>query len=342
MKTSDFDYHLPPELIAQTPLEPRDKSRLIVLDRSNGTIEHRRFCDIVDYVQSGDTMVFNNSRVIPARIIGQRYNSQTKVEILLLRHIDNNIWETLVRPGRKLTVGTRITISGLQKAGNEEIEGEVLEQREEGIRTIRFSNGALLETFGQIPLPPYIHTPLADPERYQTIYARIHGSAAAPTAGLHFTSELLNKLHERGVCLAFVTLHIGLDTFRPVRVEDPNGHSIHKEYGEVNPDVATLLNQTKKQGKRVIAVGTSTVRLIEAAAQSGNVKPHSGWVDLFILPGYGFCVTDAMVTNFHLPRSTLLMLVSAFAGKDFVLRAYELAKGLNYRFYSFGDAMLIL
>jgi S-adenosylmethionine:tRNA ribosyltransferase-isomerase len=342
MKTSDFDYHLPPELIAQTPLEPRDKSRLIVVNRANGTIEHRLFSEIIDYVQTGDTMVFNNSRVIPARIIGKKCNNQTKVEILLLCRLDDNIWGALVRPGRKLTTGTRITISSLSHTGNQEIEAEVLEHHEDGVRTIRFSNGAMIEAFGQIPLPPYIHTPLADPERYQTIYAQIDGSAAAPTAGLHFTYKLLDELRKKGVRLTFVTLHIGLDTFRPVRVEDPNEHSIHKEYGEVSPEVATLLNQTKEQGKRVIAIGTSTVRLIEAAAQSGALKPFGGWVDLFILPGYGFRVTDAMVTNFHLPRSTLLMLVSAFAGKDFVLRAYEQAKGLNYRFYSFGDAMLIL
>jgi S-adenosylmethionine:tRNA ribosyltransferase-isomerase len=342
MKTSDFDYRLPPELIAQTPLERRDKSRLIVLNRSNGTIEHRRFCEIIDYVQSGDTMVFNNSRVIPARIMGQKCNSQTKVEILLLRRLDNNIWETLVRPGRKITTGSKIRISNIHRAGNQEIEAEVLEHREGGIRTIRFSNGALIEAFGQIPLPPYIHNPLTDPERYQTIYAQIDGSAAAPTAGLHFTSKILDELREKGVQLAFVTLHIGLDTFRPVRVEDPNEHSIHKEYGEISPEVAILLNQNKACGKRVLAVGTSTVRLIEAAAKSGKIEPFGGWVELFILPGYGFRVTDAMVTNFHLPRSTLLMLVSAFAGKDFILRAYEHAKRLNYRFYSFGDAMLIL
>ncbi len=342
MKTSDFNYHLPPELIAQAPLEPRDKSRLIVLNRSNGTIGHRRFCEIIDYLQSGDTMVFNNSRVIPARIMGQKCNSQTKVEILLLRRLDNNIWETLVRPGRKITTGSKIKISNIHRARDREIEAEVLEHREGGIRTIRFSNGALIEAFGQIPLPPYIHTPLTDPERYQTIYAQIDGSAAAPTAGLHFTSKLLDELREKGVQLAFVTLHIGLDTFRPVRVEDPNEHSIHKEYGEISPEVAILLNQTKACGRRVLAVGTSTVRLIEAAAKSGKIEPFGGWVDLFILPGYGFRVTDAMVTNFHLPRSTLLMLVSAFAGNDFILKAYEQAQRLNYRFYSFGDAMLIL
>jgi S-adenosylmethionine:tRNA ribosyltransferase-isomerase len=342
MKTSDFDYCLPPELVAQTPLEPRDRSRLMVLHRSARAIEHRRFYEIMDYVESGDTMVLNDTRVIPARIIGHKSNSKTKVEILLLRRLKDNIWETLVRPGRKLIAGTRIMIAGVHHTGSEEIEAEVLERREDGISAIRFPNDTSIEAFGQIPLPPYIHAPLTDPERYQTIYARSNGSAAAPTAGLHFTSELLDELREKGVRLAFVTLHIGLDTFRPVRVEDPKGHVIHKEYGEVNREVATLLNQTKGQGKSVIAVGTSTVRLIEAAAQSGEVKPFGGWVDLFILPGYRFRVTDAMVTNFHLPRSTLLMLVSAFAGKDFILGAYEQAEDLNYRFYSFGDAMLIL
>jgi S-adenosylmethionine:tRNA ribosyltransferase-isomerase len=342
MKTSDYDYHLPPELIAQTPLEPRDKSRLIVLNRDEHAIEHRRFSDIIDYVHSGDTMVFNDSRVIPARIIGQKYNSQTKVEVLLLHRLDNNIWEALVRPGKKLTTGARITISGSGGEAEKAIEVEVLEHREDGIRTIRVSDAGLIEAFGQIPLPPYIHTTLSDPERYQTIYSKIKGSAAAPTAGLHFTSELLNKLREKGVRLSFVTLHIGLDTFRPVRVEDPSEHLIHKEYGEVNEEVADLLNQTKQQGKRVIAVGTSTVRLIEAAAQNGTLKPFNGWVDLFILPGYKFHVTDAIVTNFHLPKSTLLMLVAAFAGRDFILKAYEQAKTHSYRFYSFGDAMLIL
>jgi S-adenosylmethionine:tRNA ribosyltransferase-isomerase len=342
MKTSDFDYHLPPELIAQIPLEPRDQSRLMVLRRNDSSIEHRRFYEIIDYFQSGDTIVFNNSRVIPARIIGQKSNSQTKVEVLLLRRLDNNIWETLVRPGKKVTPGTQIRIADAPYAAGEEMNAEVLEQGEGGIRIIRFSDDSLLEKFGQVPLPPYISTPLADAERYQTIYAQTNGSVAAPTAGLHFTSKLLNELHKKGVRLAFVTLHIGLDTFRPVRVEDPNRHAIHKEYGELNSEVATLINQTKEQGKHVIAVGTSTVRLLEAATQTGTIQPFAGWVDLFILPGYKFRITDVMVTNFHLPRSTLLMLVSAFAGKDFILQAYEQAKSLNYRFYSFGDAMLIL
>ena len=342
MKTSDFDYHLPPELIAQIPSEPRDQSRLMVLRRSDSSIEHWHFYEVIDYLQNGDTMVFNNSRVIPARIMGQKRNSQTKVEVLLLRRLDDNIWETLVRPGRKVTPGTEIRIAGAPHAVDEEMNAEVLEQGESGIRIIRFSDDSLLEKLGQVPLPPYISTPLADTERYQTIYAQTNGSVAAPTAGLHFTSRLLDELQKKGVRLAFVTLHIGLDTFRPVRVEDPNQHLIHKEYGELTPEVATLLIKTKEQGKHVIAVGTSTVRLLEAAVKTGTVQPFAGWVDLFILPGYKFRVADVMVTNFHLPRSTLLMLVSAFAGKDFILQAYEQAKSLNYRFYSFGDAMLIL
>lgn len=342
MKTSDFDYHLPPELIAQIPLDTRDQSRLMVLRRSDGSVEHRHFYEVIDYLESGDLMVFNNSRVIPARIMGQKSDSQTKVEILLLRRLVDNTWEALVRPGRKIRAGTRIAIADINHVRDQGMDAEVLEQRQDGIRTIRFSDDSLIETLGQIPLPPYIHTPLADAGRYQTIYAKANGSVAAPTAGLHFTSELLSCLHKKGVRLAFVTLHIGLDTFRPVRVEDPSRHAIHKEYGELSSEVATLLNQTREQGKKVVAVGTSTVRLLEAAAQSGRVGPFAGWIDLLILPGYRFRVPDVMVTNFHLPRSTLLMLVSAFAGKDFILRAYEQAKSHNYRFYSFGDAMLIL
>ena len=342
MKTSDFDYQLPPKLIAQAPLERRDQSRLMVLHRDGGAVEHRRFYEIINYLGSGDTMVFNDSRVIPARIIGQKSNNVGKVEILLLRRLDNNIWETLVQPGRKLTPGSEIRIVGAPATAGEEMKAEVLEKRDDGISTIHFSDDSLLEKFGRIPLPPYIHTPLEDPERYQTIYAVKNGSVAAPTAGLHFTSELLNQLRNKGVRLAFVTLHIGLDTFRPVRVEDPSRHAIHKEYGELTPEVAAMVSETREQGKKVISVGTSTVRLLEAAAQSGRIEPFRGWVDLLILPGYSFRVTDVMVTNFHLPRSTLLMMVSAFAGKDFILQAYEQAKGLNYRFYSFGDAMLIL
>ena len=342
MKLSDFDYHLPPELIAQTPVEQRDKSRLMVLHRDTGNIEHRTFHEITVYLQGGDTLVFNNSRVIPARLSGQKSDSDTKVEILLLRRLDNGIWETLTRPSRKVTAGTKIKIVNKLTCNTEEVTADVLEQAEGGIRVIRFSDESLLEQLGEVPLPPYIHTPLAEPERYQTVYAKVKGSVAAPTAGLHFTERLLNKLQQKGINFAFVTLHIGLDSFRPVRADDPHQHPIHRENGELNSKTAVLLNQTKTEGKRIIAVGTSTVRLIEAATQAGIIKPYSGWITLFILPGYKFRITDAVITNFHLPKSTLLMLVSAFASRDFVLQAYEQAKNSDYRFYSFGDAMLML
>jgi S-adenosylmethionine:tRNA ribosyltransferase-isomerase len=341
MKVSDFDYHLPPELIAQTPLEPRDRSRLMVLNRADGSISHHHFFEIADYLQQGDTLVFNDSRVIPARLSGIKTDSSTRVELLLLRRLDNCIWETLARPGKKVTVGTEIKLTNKLSETAKEVLAEVIERGENGIRVVRFSDETMLEELGQVPLPPYIHTPLSQPERYQTVYARIKGSVAAPTAGLHFTPGLLKKLQQKGIQFAFVTLHIGLDTFQPVRVEDPKQHPIHTEYGEVSPETAALLNQARKAGKRIIAVGTSTVRLIEATAQSGTVQPLADQVNLFILPGYQFRITDAMITNFHLPKSTLLMLVSAFAGRDFIFKAYEQAMNLGYRFYSFGDAMLI-
>ncbi|UCH51353.1 MAG: tRNA preQ1(34) S-adenosylmethionine ribosyltransferase-isomerase QueA, partial [Chloroflexota bacterium] len=303
MKTSDFDYHLPLELIAQTPVEPRDQSRLMVLCRSGSSIEHHCFYEIGNYLHSGDTIVLNNSRVIPARILGQKGKNYTTVEILLLRRVDNDVWETLVRPSKKVTRGTKIKILSKSDVVYGEINVEVLEQGEDGVRLIRFPDEQLLEKCGRVPLPPYIHTPLADAQRYQTVYAEINGSVAAPTAGFHFTPKLLDELQKKGVQLAFVTLHIGLDTFRPVRTDNPVQHKIHKEYGELTPEVTNLLNQTRKQGKKILAVGTSTVRLLEAAALSGTIQPFSGWVDLFILPGHEFNITDAMVTNFHLPRS---------------------------------------
>jgi len=341
MKISDFDYQLPPELIAQTPVEPRDQSRLMVLHRANSSIEHHYFHEVIDYLHSGDTLVFNNSRVIPARLLGQKSGGVTKVELLLLRRLDNGTWETLVHPGKKVTVGDKINITNKPGEADEGMTAEVLERGESGIRVVHFSNESLLEQLGKVPLPPYIHVPLAEPERYQTVYAKVKGSAAAPTAGLHFTPRLLKKLQQKGIQFTFVTLHIGLDTFRPVRVDDPHHHPIHKEYGEISPETATLLNQAKKQGKRIVAVGTSTVRLIEAATQAATIQPFTGWVDLFILPGYRFRVTDTIITNFHLPRSTLLMLVSAFASREFILQSYEEAKRLGYRFYSFGDCMII-
>jgi len=342
MNINDFDYHLPTRLIAQTPVEPRSQSRLMVLHRDSMSIEHHNFHEIPNYLHEGDTLVFNNSRVIPARLSGQKSDSTTKIEILLLRRLDIGIWETLVHPGKKMTIGTKVNITSKRASNGKGCLAEVLEYGENGIRIIRFSNESLLEELGEVPLPPYIHTPLAEPERYQTVYAKIKGSVAAPTAGLHFVPELLHDLRKKEIQSAFITLHIGLDTFRPVRVEDPHQHPIHKEYGEISSETAALLNNAKKEGRRIIAVGTSTIRLIEAATKDGIIQPFGGWVSLFILPGYRFSITDAIITNFHLPKSTLLMLVSAFASRDFIFQAYEQAKNLGYHFYSFGDAMLIL
>jgi S-adenosylmethionine:tRNA ribosyltransferase-isomerase len=313
----------------------------MVLNRNDGSIAHHHFSEIADYLQPGDTLVFNDSRVIPARLSGLKINNNTKVELLLLRRLDNCIWETLVKPGKKVTEGTEIKLTAPSFKTDKEVLARVMERGENGIRIVRFSDESMLEQLGQVPLPPYIRKPLFEPERYQTVYARIKGSVAAPTAGLHFTPGLLNELQQKEIQFAFVTLHIGLDTFQPVRVEDPRQHPIHTEYGEVSPETATLLNKSRKDGKRIIAVGTSTVRLIEAASRSGTVQPFHEQVSLFILPGYQFRLTDVMITNFHLPKSTLLMLVSAFAGRDFIFKAYEQAMSLGYRFYSFGDAMLI-
>jgi S-adenosylmethionine:tRNA ribosyltransferase-isomerase len=342
MKTSDFDYHLPSELIAQTPVEPRDRSRLMVLNRRHSSIEHRRFFEIVDYLHAGDVLVFNDSRVIPARVKGRR-ETGGRVELLLLRRMDSALWEALVKPSKRVGTGTRLELAG--DADSTKVTAEVTGLGEEGIKVIRFSDEERLLKLGEIPLPPYIHTPLADAERYQTVYARALGSAAAPTAGLHFTPQLLERIEGKGVRLLFVTLHIGLDTFRPVREEDPRNHPIHKEYGVITREVADELSRAKKEGRRIICAGTTTVRLVEAAAQGDNIDripSFEGWVSLLALPGYKFRVTSAMLTNFHLPRSTLLMMVAAFAGRDFILSAYEQAIASKYRFYSFGDAMLIL
>lgn len=344
MKTSDFDYHLPTELIAQTPVELRDHSQLMVLNRSSGLIEHRRFFEIVDYLRAGDALVFNDSRVIPARLKGRKIDTGGKVELLLLRQLDTALWEALVKPGKRVNIGTRIEIISDSIAGNARVWAEITGQGQNGIKVISFSGGKLLSQLGKIPLPPYIHTPLTEPERYQSVYARIPGSVAAPTAGLHFTPQLLSQLERMGVRCLFVTLHIGLDTFRPVREDDPLKHPIHKEYGRLSQEVATELSQAKQEGRRIICVGTTTARIVEEAAQASKtsiLEPFEGWVSLFILPGYQFRMVDALITNFHLPRSTLLMLVTAFAGKDSILRVYEEAIARKYRFYSFGDAMLI-
>jgi S-adenosylmethionine:tRNA ribosyltransferase-isomerase len=339
MKTSDFDYELPLERIAQTAVEPRDHSRLMVLSRKDGDMEHRHFYEVGDYLRSGDVLVCNDSRVIPARLLGRKVGGGAKVELLLLRRLELGVWEALARPGRRLKVGTRVELGE-----GPVIEAQVIEKKETGTVVVSFPDEEALEKAGAVPLPPYIHTPLTNPERYQTVYAQEKGSVAAPTAGLHFTPELMDKLQGKGVRFVFVTLHLGLDSFRPVQVDDPGEHVIHKEYGELTPEVARELNQAKAEGRRVICVGTSAVRMLEHAA-GGNedgVKPFTGWVDLFIWPGHRFKMVDALITNFHLPRSTLLMLVSAFAGRELILQAYLEAMNLNYRFYSFGDAMLII
>ena len=344
MKTSDFDYDLPPEFIAQTPVEPRDSSRLLVLDRTDGAIAHRKFYEITDFLKSGDLLVMNNSRVIPARLFGRKADTGTAVEILLLRRAAlSATWEALVKPGKRLPVGSIVELNSAD--GKIQVSAEIKAILPEGIKEVSFSDELLLPELGQIPLPPYIHTPLADPERYQTVYARDAGSAAAPTAGLHFTPRLLDELNDKGVECLYTTLHIGLDTFRPVQVEDPAQHHIHREYGFVTLEVASRISKAKSEGRRVVCVGTTSVRLLEYAAQkSANaaLDPFKGWVDLLILPGYRFRLVDAMLTNFHLPRSTLMMLVSAFAGGELIKKAYAEAIKEKYRFYSFGDAMFIL
>ena len=348
MKTSDFSYNLPPGLIAQTPVEPRDQARLMVLNRGDGSLGHRRFYEIVDYLREGDVLVFNNSRVIPARLRGRKADSGGKLEILLLRRLSGSSWETLVKPARRTRVGSRLELAGVPVAGGGQevtVTAEVVGVKDGGRRVIRFSDETCLANLGSVPLPPYIRTPLEDPERYQTVYANVSGSVAAPTAGLHFTPELINRLAGRGVSCLFTTLHVGLDTFLPVREENPLEHPIHQEFGLISQEAAGVLSQAKREKRRIICVGTTTVRLLEAAAQASsplNMQPFDGWISLFILPGYRFQMVDALITNFHLPCSTLLMLVTAFAGRDLISQAYQEAIAGKYRFYSFGDAMLIL
>lgn len=340
MKTSDFDYHLPPEYIAQTPVEPRDAARLMVLHRASGKIEHAIFRDLGNYLRAGDVLVINETRVIPARLYGRKIPSGGRVEILLLRRRGEGVWEALVG-GKGLVVGRRLQVDGGPEA-------EILAVFEGARRLVRFAQPIedYLERAGHVPLPPYIHTPLSDPERYQTVFARQPGSAAAPTAGLHFTPALIERLQAQGIRFARVVLHVGLDTFAPVTEEEPHEHKIHTEWCQVSPQNAELINRARREGGRVVAVGTTSVRTLESAARVANpgetVAPIEGPTDLFILPGYRFQAVDAMITNFHLPRSTLLMLVSAFAGREQILSAYEEAKRHGYRFYSFGDAMLIL
>lgn len=345
MKTSDFDYQLPPDLIAQTPLEPRDESRLMTINRNNGTIEHNKFKQLAKFLRPDDVLVMNDSRVIPARLFGKKVPSGGKVEILLLRRLETCSWEALLRPGSRVRPGTRIIIDN-DHANNCKMDlfAEIIEARQHGIKVVTFSDDNLLHTLGEIPLPPYIHHPLERPERYQTVYSNCEGSVAAPTAGLHLTSELLEQIQQKGIECLFLTLHVGLDTFRPVTEDNPQEHVIHQEYGIISPAVAASLCAAKKAGRRIVCVGTTSVRMLEHAAsksESDFIDPFSGWVDLFILPGYRFRATSVMVTNFHLPKSTLLMMVSAFAGKELIEKCYREAIAGNYRFYSFGDAMLI-
>ncbi len=340
MKTSDFYYDLPQELIAQDPLEERSSSRLLVLDRKTGEREHRVFREIVDFLHPGDCLVVNNTKVIPARLMGVKEGTGAGIEVLLLKRCEDNVWETLVKPGKKARPGARISF------GDGLLTGEVLEVVEEGNRRIRFTYEGIfeeiLDRLGQMPLPPYITHQLKDKNRYQTVYARHEGSAAAPTAGLHFTPELLEAIKEKGVKLAHVTLHVGLGTFRPVKVEDVAKHHMHSEFYMIEEEQARLINETKGAGGRVICVGTTSCRTLESAAdEKGVLHAGSGWTDIFIYPGYGFKLMDALITNFHLPESTLLMLVSAFSGKEQVMAAYEEAVKERYRFFSFGDAMFI-
>lgn len=340
MDVKDFYYDLPEELIAQDPLEDRSGSRLLVLDKKTGEVEHKVFRDIIDYIRPGDCLVINNTKVIPARLYGVKEGTEAKIEILLLKRKENDIWETLVKPGKKCKVGTKIAF------GEGLLTGEIVDVVEEGNRLIQFQYEGIfeeiLDRLGQMPLPPYITHQLRDKNRYQTVYAKYDGSAAAPTAGLHFTPELLEQVKQKGAKIAEVTLHVGLGTFRPVKENDVLKHHMHSEFYRIEQSEADKINQTKREGGRVIAVGTTSTRTLEAAAdENGLLREISGWTEIFIYPGYQFKVIDALITNFHLPESTLVMLVSALAGREHVLNAYETAVKEKYRFFSFGDAMFI-
>ena len=340
MKTSDFYYDLPQELIAQDPLEDRSSSRLLHLSMKDGSVEHRHFTDILDYLKEGDCLVVNDTRVIPARLYGHKEETGALIEILLLKRKENDIWECLVKPGKKARPGAKLVF------GDGILKGEIIDVVDEGNRLIQFQYEGIfeeiLDQLGEMPLPPYITHKLEDKNRYQTVYAKNDGSAAAPTAGLHFTQELLQKVQEKGVKIAHVTLHVGLGTFRPVKVDDVENHHMHSEFYVVEEDQAKLINDTKKQGGRVISVGTTSCRTLESATdEDGVLHPGSGWTEIFIYPGYQFKMIDGLITNFHLPESTLMMLVSALAGKDRIMAAYEEAVKERYRFFSFGDAMFI-
>ncbi len=339
MDLHDFDYYLPEELIAQHPIEKRDMSRLMVLDKETGEIEHKLFMDIINYLNEGDCLVLNNTRVIPARLLGEKEGTGGKIEFVLLKRVEGDKWEVILRPGKKAKPGSRFVF------GNGELKAEILEVLDEGNRLVRFIYQGvfeeILDRVGVMPLPPYITEKLENPERYQTVYAKVNGSAAAPTAGLHFTKELLKSLEQKGVKIAYVMLHVGLGTFRPVKVDDITQHKMHSEYYSINKETCDIINDTRQKGKKVVAVGTTSCRVLETVGKNGNIEPCDGWTDIFIYPGYEFKVVDRLITNFHLPESTLIMLVSSLAGRDNVLNAYNLAVKERYRFFSFGDAMFI-
>ncbi|WP_050606753.1 tRNA preQ1(34) S-adenosylmethionine ribosyltransferase-isomerase QueA [Clostridium niameyense] len=340
MKVKDFDFYLPEELIAQHPMEKRDEARLLVLDKNTGNIEHKIFKDILDYLNPGDCLVLNDTRVIPARLIGSKEETGGKMEFLLLKRKEKDVWETLVKPGKRAKIGSKFVF------GNGELKAEVIGMGEGGSRIVKFYYEGIfeeiLDQLGQMPLPPYIKARLEDKEMYQTVYSKDQGSAAAPTAGLHFTEELLKEIENRGIKLAFLTLHVGLGTFRPVKAENIEDHDMHSEFYRITKETADIINSTKNNGGRIIAVGTTSCRTLETVGdESGEVRETSGWTDIFIYPGYKYKIVDALITNFHLPQSTLLMLVSALAGRENIMKAYENAVKEQYRFFSFGDAMFI-
>lgn len=340
MKTEDFDYYLPENLIAQTPINKRDESKLMVLNKETGTIEHRHFADIIDYLTPNDVLVLNDTKVMPARLIGQKEDTNGHIELLLLKNTQNNIYECLCKPAKRVKIGTIVTF------GDGILKAKCIEAKEEGIREFEFLYDGIfyeiLDKLGEMPLPPYIHKKLKDKNRYQTVYAKNIGSAAAPTAGLHFTQELLEKLKNKGITICYVTLHVGLGTFRPVNVEDVTTHKMHSEFYTINEETAKILNQAKKDGKNIVSVGTTTTRVLETVMnQYQTFKACSGYTSIFIYPGYQFKAVDSLITNFHLPKSTLIMLVSAFCSKEIIMNAYSEAIKNSYRFFSFGDSMFI-